>query len=195
MTYSISSMNTTSALERYLDHDVEKAIDRCVSGIIEQILWYLKDEGGLCRSRTMEIIRDCDHDEMAGIGLTLEQKVEAIEEGMELYEPGDLTFTFQMLRTELENYAIYFINLLAEGRAMEIFEGLHDEMDEHYLEPEQMREDNAFGWLAHRSEREEGAFTVYEYRNVEDPGQHIDVWEYPLLEGSSVFFEVGLDEA
>ena len=51
-------------------------------------------------------------------------QIKAIEEGMDLYEPGDLTFTFQMLRTELENHAVYFINLLAEGRAMEIFEGL-----------------------------------------------------------------------
>ena len=194
MTHSANWMDDQRPVERWLDHDVEKAIDRCVGRFIEQVLWYVKDEGGLCRSRTMEIISELDHDEMAGIGLTLEQKVEAIEEGMELYEPGDITFTFQMLRTKFENHAVYFINLLAEGRAMEIFEGLHDEMDEHYLEPEQMREDNPFGWMAHRAEREEGPFTVYEYRNVEDPGLHIDLWEYPLADGVSVYFEVRLDE-
>ncbi len=181
-------------MEQFRDHNIEAAIDDRVSSIIEQVLWYLSEEQELYRQRAMEIIGDCDGDETAAIGLTLDQKLEIVEEGADECGYGDLAFTLDNLRTELECYAVMFIHLLAEGRTYGIFEELFDFMDEYDLEPEQMRDSNNFGWLPHVAELEGGSCTIYEYRNVEEPGNHIDVWEFRLKSGESVFFEVSVEE-
>lgn len=193
MTYAISTVGIPSYFEHHRDHDVDRAIQQRVDGLIEQVLWYLKEEGALDLDRVMEILSECSHEDTAAIGLTLEQKVEAIEEGMDEYGDSDLSLTFQSLRSELESYAAYFINLMAEGKARQIFDELYDFMLDNELEPDQMREDNGFGWLPHRSEREEGDCVIYEYRNVEDPGHHIDLWQYPLADGWRVYFVVPVD--
>lgn len=176
--------------ERHRDHDVEKAIEGCMDACIEQVLWYVKEDGDVDRDRAMELVSECDHNEMASVGLTLEQKLEAIETGMEDYGEETLELDLENLRSKLESYATFYINMAGAGRAREQVEGLYDAMDEHGLEPEQMRVDNPLEWLVHRAERQEDDFVVYEYRHVEDTGNHIDVWEYSLGDGPRVFFEV-----
>ena len=102
------------------------------------------------------------------------------------------SFDTNNLRSSLESHAVVAIHRLAESRASALFEDLFDLMDEHGLEPEQMRDANPLGWMAHRSERDEGSScTVYEYRNVEEPGRHIDVWEVRLSSSDRVWL---LDE-
>lgn len=39
-----------------------------------------------------------------------------------------------------------------------------------------------------------GPFTVYEYRTVEEPGLHIEIWQYVLPDGSDIYFKVVLEE-
>ena len=177
-------------MEQFRDHDIEQAVEHRVSGIIEQVMWYLSEEQELYRSRAIEIIAECDGDEMAACHLTMEQQLEVIEEGADEHGFGDLTFNLDTLRTEMESYAVMFIQLLAEGRTYGLFEELFDFMGEHDLEPEQMRESNNLGCLPHQSERQEGPCVVYEYRNFEEPGNHVDVWEYRLSSGQRVYFEV-----
>jgi len=143
----------------------------------------------------MEIIEESDSIETAAIGLTLDQQLEIIEEAADDCGYGDLTFSLDSLRTELESYAVMFIHLLAESRTYGIFGDLFDFMEEHGLEPEDMTNTNNFGWLAQASEREEGPCTIYEYRNVEDPGNHVDIWEYRLTDDESVYFEVWRKES
>lgn len=177
-------------MEHFRDYDIEAAIDSSVSDLVEQVLWYLSEEQALYRDRVMEIISDCDAIETAAIGLTLDQQLEVVEEGADEHGFGDLTFNLETLRSELESYAVLFIHMFAESRSYGIFEDLFDFMDENELEPEQMRESNNFGWHPHVAERDEGSScTVYEYRDVEEQGNHVDVWEYRLNSGESVFFE------
>lgn len=171
------------------DREIEEAIEHRVDSIIEQVMWYLSEEQELYRQRAMTIISECDGDDMTASDLTMEQQLEIVEEGADEHGFEDMTFSLDRLRNEMESHACMFIQMLAEGRTYGIFEELFDFMDEHDIEPEQMRESNNFGWLPHVAEREEGACVVYEYRNVEEPGNHVDVWEYRLENGSSVYFE------
>lgn len=179
-------------MEQFRDYDIEQAIDHRVSDIVEQVLWHLEEEQELYRQRAMEIIGECDGTDTATIGLTLDQQLEVVEEGADECGFGDLTFNLEDLRTELESHANLFIHLLAESRTYGLFEGLFDFMEEHDLEPEQMRESNNFGWHPHAAERDVGPCTVYEHRNVENPGNHVDVWEYRFTSGERVYFEVWL---
>ncbi len=185
-------------MEHFSDHDIEEAIVHATDNIIEQVFWYLADEQELYRDRAMEVISECDGNDTAAIDLSMEQQLEVIEEGADEHGFGDLTFSLDSLRSELESYSVLFIHLLAESRTYGIFEELFDFMDEHDLEPEQMRDANNFGWLPHEAEREEHNCTIYEYRNVEEPlpfvqghttGHHVDVWEYRLPSGERVWFE------
>ncbi len=181
-------------MEQFRDRDIEEAIDNSVSSIIEQVLWYLAQEQELYRRRAMEIISDCDGDDTASIGLTLDQQLEIVEEGADECGYGDLIFSLDTLRTDLESYAVMFVHMLAEGRTYGMFEELFDFMDEHDLEPEQMQDSNNFGCFPHVAEREEGSCTIYEYRDVEEPGNHVDVWEYRLGSGWRVFFQVSAEK-
>ena len=171
---------------------LEDAVSNIVCQVIERL-----DEGPHDRDGFQELISESEGDETAAIGLSFEERLEFIEEGVDELGWGELTFNLENLRFEIESHAVMFIHLLAESRAYQIFEELYDFMDEHDLEPEQMRGASNFGWLAHRAERDEGSHcTVYEYRHVEEVGNHIDVWEYRLPSGERVWFEQRLsDEA
>lgn len=178
-------------MEHFHDHDIEEAIDHSVSDIIEQVLWHLAEEQELYRDRAMEIISEHQGVETSAIGLSMEQHLQVIETGADEHGFGDLSFRLETLRTELESYAVLFIHLFAESRSYGVFEDLFNFMDEHDLEPEHMWEVNNFGWLPHVAERDEGSnCTIYEYRDVEEPGRHVDVWEVRLGGGERVWFEV-----
>ena len=180
-------------MEHFRDHDIQEAIHHSTSDQIEQVLWYFEEERTLHRDRVMEILSEHQGSDTAAIGLSLDQQLEVVEAGADEHGFGDLTFNLENLRTELESYAVLFIHLFAESQTYGAFEELFDFMEEHDLEPEQMRDANNLGWLPHRSEQEQGHCTIYEYRDVEEPGNHIDVWEYRFPTGERVWFEVPLE--
>ena len=177
-----------------MDRDIQEAIEGVLSSIVEQVLWRLTDDE-LDRDSVMDWITECDGNEAAAIGLKLGQKLEAIEEGAEACDLGDLSFDLSDLRSSLESYAVLSIHRLAESQASTMFDELFDFMDDNGLEPDQMRKDNPLGWMAHRCERDESSdCTVYEYRNVEEPGRHIDMWEFRLSSGDRIWFFDQLDD-
>ena len=170
-----------------MDRDIREAIDNAVSSFVEHVLWHLSEET-LDRDRARDLIADSDWNDAVAIGLTLDQQLEAIEEGVEEGALEAPSFDTTNLRSSIESNAAVAIYRLAESRASVLFEDLFDLMDEHGLEPEQMRDANPLGWMAHRAERDEGSnCTVYEYRNVEEPGRHINVWEVRLSSGDRVW--------
>ena len=174
-------------MTHHLTTEVERAIDHAISRLVDDVLWHLSDEE-LDRDRVEEILAECQGSDTAAIGLTLDQKLEAIEHGADELGLEDLTFKLESLRSDLESQAAMFIHMLAESRARDLFEDLFDFMEENDLEPEQMRDANPLGWMAHRSERDETPYcTVYEYRDVEDLGRHLDVWEYRMTSGETIW--------
>ena len=178
----------------FRDHEIQEAIDHAVSNIVEQMLYRFAEEPDVPRDRALELITECDGDETAAMGLSLEQQLEVIEEGADDHGYGDLEFRLGNLRSDFESYAVMFIHCIAEGLAREMFEELFDFMDEYDLELEQRRDADNFGWHPHRSERDEGSLcTVFEHRNVEGPGNHVDVWEYRLPSGEQLWFEVWIE--
>lgn len=176
-------------MEQFRNYEIEEAIEHRVDSIIEQVLWSLEDQG-MYRERAMQLIAECDGDETAASHLAMEHQLSVVEEGADDCGFGILMFQLDTLRRELESHAAMFIQLLAEGRAYGLFEKLFDFMQEHDFTSEQMSESNPLEWMAHRAEREEDGCTVYEYKDVEEPGRDIDIWEYRLRDGWSVFIAV-----
>ncbi len=178
-------------MEHFHDHDIEEAVDSAVTNIVEQvIIGRLEDEQELTRQEAMDAIADCEGSDCAAIDLNLDQQLTVVEWCADDYGYDDMRLPLDSLRSQIESYATLFLQLLAESRTYGIFEELFDFMEEYDLEPDHMRESNSLGWLPHQAEREEGSScTVYEYRNVEEPGNHIDVWEYRLDTGQRVWFE------
>ncbi|MEM8934042.1 MAG: hypothetical protein AAGE94_22815, partial [Acidobacteriota bacterium] len=106
-----------------MDRDIQEAIEGVLSSIVEQVLWRLTDDE-LNRDHVMDWITECDGNEAAAIGLTLGQKLEAIEEGAEACDLGDLSFDLSDLRSSLESYAVLSIHRLAESQASTMFDEL-----------------------------------------------------------------------
>ncbi len=67
-------------------------------------------------------------------------------------------------------------------------------MDDHGLEFENIVSGNYHGMFRHYAERTEGDdCQVYEYRNLEHEGIHIDVWDYQK-DGLEITFETHPDK-
>ena len=171
------------------DLDIEAAIDSAAGRIIEEVLWPLTEGRVLDLEQVSDVIDDAHGDETAAIGLDLGQQISIVQEGAENYGYEDLSYPIDSLRSQIEAHAVMFIHLQAQERARQVFDELSEFMEEHDLEPEQMTTSNNLGWLPHAAEREEAPATVYEYRHVEDRGNHIDLWDYPIGD-SRVYFQV-----
>ena len=145
-----------------LNPGLDHAIRDRAARLLAHLIWGLDEEGGLSRARTTQLVRELD-----------------LDEGSEL-------------ASTLDDAAMRRVDRWARQLILEIFEGLHDAMDEHFLEPGQMRCRNALARQQHCSRREEGPFSVYEYPDVKSSGQDIHIWEYMLPDRSSLYFEVVL---
>ena len=174
------------------DHDVAKAIEKTVDDIIGHVLGYLDAGDELTRHWVQELVTEAYGNEMATAGLSLEQMLEAISEGIDITGEEEITFSLADLRSQIDAHAVQAIHWLAEAEAAQHFEDLFDLMDDNGLEPSQMRTDNPFEWLVHVAEREVDGAVVYEYRTVEELGNHVDVWEVSVA-GHRIHFEVWLD--
>ena len=177
------------------DHDVEKAIERALDKIVEQVLWHLDEGEVFTRERVEELISEARCYEEAAVGLDFEQKLQAIERGVDISGVGDLSVALGDLRGQIDSHAVQAIHWLAEDGTARRFESLFDFMDEHDLDPSQLRSKNPLAWLDHATEREVEGAVVYEYRNVEEKGNHVDSWKVSLADGWSVWLEVPTETA
>lgn len=177
--------------ERDLGYEIERAIDHATAAILENVLWPLNEGETIDRATTLEAIGEEIGSDTDAIGLALEQKLTVIEEyGEDLAE--EMTFDLDTLRNRLEALATHAINVAARQKATAALEDFFDVLEDYELECAKISTSDTYGFLPHRAEREVGPCVVYEYRNVDEPGSHIDVWHYRLEGYGSLYIEVSL---
>ncbi len=173
------------------NYEQRQKINSAEAALFEQILWKIHEGEVDSIDKAREALYECDWNECAAIGLSLEDRLDMIQEfGPDLdLDMGEVALND--LQGKLESLAVAVIHHLAEQRVAERLGELEDLMDEHGLEFENITEANNYGYFVHRAERypAEGC-TVMEYRGVEDPDQAVDVWEVRLDDCWNIYFEV-----
>lgn len=176
--------------DRYLGFEIEKAIDNATAAILEIVLWPLTEGQEIDRASTLEAVTDQMGSDTDAIGLDLEQKLTVIEEYGDDLGDDELTFTLDTLRSKLESLAVYAINAAARGLASEELESFFEFLEDYELDNAKISTSDTFGHFPHSAEREVGPCVVHEYRDVEDLGNHVDVWHYRLEYHGSIYIEV-----
>jgi hypothetical protein len=177
------------------NYDQQQRIDNATDSFFEQILWKIKEGEVSNADQLREAVHECDWNECVVIGLCLEDQLDLAQEygsdfGMDL---GDVSL--DNLRSKIEGLAIAAIHYLAEQKVAERLQEIEDLMDEHGLELEEAEISNRLEYFPHTAERDMGdGCTIFQYRNVEEPGQAVDVWEVRLDGGNFLYFHVDLNE-
>jgi|GEM_PF-6831927 len=177
------------------NYDQQQSIDGAADSFFEQILWKIKQGEVSNSDQLREALYECDWNECATIGLSLQEELELVQ----MYGPDfDLELgevTLENLQGRIEQLAVAVIHYLAEQKVAERLGEIEDLMEEHGLEFEGISDCNRLEYFPHRAERDMGdGCTVFEYRQVEDPGQAVDVWEVRLDGGNRLYFHVDLNQ-
>jgi hypothetical protein len=190
---SPENQNTTEITD-HLNHNIREAISDVAAGMLEEVLYKLTEERTESFETCREAIYNTHIDETAVIGLSLEDKIDLIEQfadecGFVIGEVAP-----DNLRNRIEGIATWVVHYLSEQEAIEAIEALENYMKEHDLDFSNIVSGNSHGWARHYSERGEGDHCwVYEYRNLENE-IHVDVWEYKHKR-LEVTFEKYIDSA
>jgi hypothetical protein len=168
-------------------HEVTDAIDAQTWSLLDQVLPHGK------RIESIEDVREqlgdlLQLDGTEAIDLSLEDRLNLIEEHAAGLDLGIGTVSADTLRIRIEELACVIISRLGEERAQEALQDLERFVDEQDLRASDMTRENHYEELPHNAERSEGEqCTVYEYRCVE--GLDVDIYAYHVGAGFIIYFE------
>ncbi len=166
-------------------------IDGAAESFFEQILWKIREGEVSSMEQVREAVHECDWNECAAIGLSLEDELDLVQVFGPDYDLDLGEVSLDNLQGRLEQLAVAVINYRAEEQVAEKLEEIQNLMEEHGLDFDQIAGANRLENFAHRTERypEEG-WTVFEYKDVEAPGKSVDVWEVRLDGDEYLYFHV-----
>ena len=172
-----------------LEPEVRSAVDNAKTSMMEDVHFKLVRERVESLDVCRETIVNRDLDETAILDLSLEERLSLIEEFSEECSCVIGAVRPQDMRKWIDVMATWIIFNLATQEAQAALTELEDFMEEHEFTFKNLVEGNMHGWARHYGEREEGEYCqVYEYRNLEGEGIHVDVYEYSN-NGLEVTFE------
>ena len=173
------------------NYEQRQAIESAVDSFIEQMMWKIREGEVSSIDQARDAVYECDWNECAAIGLSMEDEVDLIQQYGPDYDLDLGEVSVDDLRGKLESLAVAVIHYVAEAKVAELLEQLEEIMNDHDLDFQDIRNDNTYGYFAHRAERDPAqGCTVLEYRDVEDPGQAVDVWEVRLTGCWKLYFLV-----
>ena len=169
-----------------LPSDVRIAIADATEAIVDEIL-HLLGEGRITDFETLQSHVD---DSRAGEGgacdLDKDQQLDLLDcHGDELGIGTIDHISISDLRLKIEEASTAVLSSLARAEATDAFQDLERILDEEDVDLTSVSTTNALAWARHESESDHGSCHVYHYRNVE--GNHLDVFEFELWGGRSVF--------
>jgi hypothetical protein len=171
------------------NYDQQQSIDGAADSFFEQILWKIKEGEVANYDQLREAIHECDWNECAAIGLSLQEELELVQ----IYGPDfDLELgevTLENLQGRIEQLAVAVIHYLAEQEVAERLGQIEDLIEEHGLEFDEVSDCNRLLYFTHQAERRPtDSCTVYEYRSKQGRGQAVDVWEVRFEGGYRLYF-------
>lgn len=160
--------------------EVDEAINTACSRQFDLLFSQLEDGVVQTIDSCRETLQDWTEDETLAIDLTLEDQLSLLEE----HGPDhDLTLEpvdWDTLRIRIESLSASLIAMEGERRALEVFDEVADLLDDFDLPCTALLSANPYGCFRHYAERDEAPWHVYEYRNIEGEGIHIDLYEQDL---------------
>jgi len=193
MSYLENPSNNPDSRFDDLSYDVREAIKAAKESMFEAVQYELK-KGNVDSLDDLHTVIDEHYiDECAVLDVPTDGRIELIEFYSD--EVGcDFSADADNLRRQLETFGAFIVGEFARESAHRGINALQEFMDAHGFELKNMVGGNNHGWARHYAERAEGRdCQVYEYRNLEGEGIHIDVWEYER-DGLQVYFETTPEE-
>lgn len=176
----------TSCLDRNghieISGAVSDAVDTACSRQLELVQYRLRSVELHTIDDCRETLREWSTDECLILDLDLDERLTLVENfaaecGLELG-----AITLEDLRTRIEAMTATIVAHLGAERAIDAFQAIEDFLDERDLPFEALLADNPYELYRHYAERDEGAWHVYEYRNLEENGTYVDIFEYTIAE-------------
>lgn len=162
-------------------HDFEKAIQDVASYRLEMALERIDSGDVTTLDDLREAINDQPHDDTVGCYMATDDRLSALaihgdEYGIEVTvtKPDDL-------RLWIEQQACALAHYLGEARAVEVVDELTEILNEHEIDLTDLDTRNPHESWRHYAERYlSSEVVIYEYRNLEGEGIHVDVHEITL---------------
>lgn len=158
------------------------AVDTACSRQLELVQYRLRSGELHTIDDCREALHELSTDECLILDLDLDERLTlaenfAAEYGLELGE-----ITLEDVRARIEAMAATIAGHLGAERANDAFQAIEDFLEEKDLAFEALMADNPYELYRHYAERDEGVWHVYEYRNLEENGTHVDIFEYTIAE-------------
>lgn len=177
------------------NYEQRQAIESAADSFIEQMMWNFREGEVNSIDQAREAVYECDWNECAAIGLSMDDEVDLIQQFGPDYDLDLGEVSVDDLRGKLEGLTVAVIHYAAEQEVAEWIGELEEIIEDNDLEFETLTDSNRYGSFVHRAEREPAPnCTVYEYRCIEDPDQAVDVWEIRFDKYDNLYFEVDVSE-
>ncbi len=191
--FTPTSMNDTPLEQPALSSEVEDAVQEALDRQLELLKHHLDHQVVSTIANCRETVQEWEVDESLVADISMEERIRLLEDYGDEYglELGDVTL--ESLSDRIDHLATLIVSFIAEARALEVVQAIEDLLDEHGLDISAVKGSDSYGYFRHYAEREECPWHVYEYRNLEGEGIHVDLYEY-IVEGHHLYVEIFLEK-
>ncbi len=160
-----------------LSADAAEAVDTACSRQLELVQDRLRYDNRATIEECREAAEDWYVDECLILDLDLDDRLALLESHAADYGLELGAVTLEELRSRIETMTAMVVGYLGEERARDAFREIEELLDEKDLPFEDLLADNPYELFRHYAERDEPPWQVYEYRNLEGEGIHVDLYE------------------
>lgn len=164
--------------ESRLSPDIEAAIDAATSSQLGVFHSKLLEEELDSFDAARDTVREWAVDECRLAGIALDEQLELLQLHAADYDLQLGACDFETLRGHITGLTALVVGYLAQDRALQAVEVVLDLLAELDLGFDAVVADNDYDCFRHYAERDHGDWWVYEYRNLEDEGVHVDLFVY-----------------
>ncbi len=160
-----------------LSAEAEEAVATACARQLELVQDRLRFDKQATIEECREAAEDWYVDECLILDLDLDHRLTLLDHYAQDYDLELGAVTIGELRSRIETMTAMVVGYLGEERARDAFREIEELLDEKDLPVEDLLADNPYELFRHYAERDEPPWSVYEYRNIEGEGIHIDLYE------------------
>ena len=172
--------STPVPFDNNLSHGARRAIATVRDRQLDDLLYRLESERDSistcadCRETLCEWM----HDASILIGLDLDERLRLVEHYADDLDLRLTSTAIGDLRGTIENLATSAVFFAGEAAALNAWQQVENLLDDLGLDLDALVIGNPYEYFRHYAERDHDDWQVYEYRNLEGEGVHVDLFEY-----------------
>jgi len=176
-----------------LSAEAEEAVATACARQLELVQDRLRFDKQATLEECREAAEDWYVDECLILDLDLDDRLTLLGHYAQDYDLELGAVTIEELRSRIETMTAMVVGYLGEERARDAFREIEELLDEKDLPVEDLLADNPYELFRHYAERQEPPWSVYEYRNLEGEGIHVDLYEMTVA-GVSFYVRQQLEQ-